>query len=312
MQVRKLFVRLFLLLLPFIIALCYIESRLAHVPNSYNKKRTFLEQQADSIEVLITGSSHTAYGIDPAYMSRHGFDLGHTSQTLFYDDQEITRYFRKLKNLKLVIIPLSYFSFYLRTTDADEAWRDPYYKHFWGFCYKPHSLKPPYYSYIAMYGSNETIINLRYNFKKDLSENLSRYGFLKYDTVGNSDLIGYSKGLERVRKHEQGYKPERTTENRGYLEHMISELQSAGIKVVLITTPLLRYKVPFENPKYQEIMYCNVHEICQKYNLQYFDYSHDPRFTQKDFRDNDHMNFMGARHFTPILDSEVIRKVLSQ
>ena len=81
---RKLFIRLVIFALPFLVFASYLEYRLAGVPTSYSQKRYYLESQKNEIEVLSLGSSH-GMGINPAYFSVKGYNLSNVSQDIYYD-----------------------------------------------------------------------------------------------------------------------------------------------------------------------------------------------------------------------------------
>ena len=51
--------KILLFLLPICLIFGFTEYKLKKIPNSYNKKRKFLESQLDSINVLVLGASQT-------------------------------------------------------------------------------------------------------------------------------------------------------------------------------------------------------------------------------------------------------------
>jgi hypothetical protein len=49
--------------------------------------------------------------------------------------------------------------------------------------------------------------------------------------------------------------------------------------------------------------------LCKKFNGKLFDYFSDPRFTKEDFMNNDHLNWMGSKKFSLILDQDFVAKI---
>jgi hypothetical protein len=88
----------------------------------------------------------------------------------------------------------------------------------------------------------------------------------------------------------------------GYLEMIIQNHE----KVILITTP---YFIEFlgASNDYDEF-YDSVNTLTNKYNLDYLDYSRDPRFQNSTFfYDSNHLNLFGRRLFTSILIDDIDR-----
>lgn len=314
---KKFLVRLCLFLSPILVVVVFIEYSLSQVPNSYNKKKLLFEKQLDSIEVLITGNSQSLFAINPAMFIRKGFNVSNVSQPLYYDKEIILKYLPHLKNLRLVIIPIGYTSLYSAPLEEnEEEWRCFYYKRFWDISNDNLSVfNPSNYSFIALYSWEETQKLLFKKFKVNLAEGLYPNGFMKspYDNVGDKDLIiNDSLGRRRVGLHDSIMNEKFFAENYRSLKKLVNELQEKKIHVVFITLPVYSTYYKFCNPDYLQKKDSVLNNLCTTYNLKYFDYFKDARFTKMDFRDNDHMSFDGASHFSNILKEEVINKVLSK
>ena len=97
---------------------------------------------------------------------------------------------------------------------------------------------------------------------------------------------------------------ERINENKQYVEEIIKKCAERNVKVVLINVPL--YKSYRENLKtefkdYQKY-FCEY--FTDKYpNTLYYDFSDSPVFTEEDYYDFNHLNEMGSKKFTLMLDS---------
>ena len=307
MKIKLFLFKLFLFCLPIAAGWTFLEWKLSSVPNSYNQKRVYFEKSLDSIQVLVLGNSEALYAINPGYFSYSGFNLANVSQSIYYDKRLALKYIDKMPRLKLVVIPLSYTSFYHQLYDTKENWRDYYYYRFWGIRYD----ELPYvdgklFSYVSLYTMPEVLKMLQNDFKTNLAANLYPNGFMKNDTAGREKNISDPLGKIRVALHDSGMHEERRQEIINDLGGFLNELKQKNIQFVFITTPVCTTYSKYCNP---EILSQNRHVIdslCQYYNTTYRSYFTDNRFTEMDFADNDHMSFIGASRFSVILNEEVI------
>ena len=57
-----------------VIAFIPMEILLENIPNDYSFKKEYLDENSDSIEILVLGSSHSYYGINPIYFHLRAFN----------------------------------------------------------------------------------------------------------------------------------------------------------------------------------------------------------------------------------------------
>jgi len=286
-----------------------MEYNLAKIPNSYSYKRKCLESRLDSIEVLVLGSSQVTYGINPEYFSIKGFNLSNISQSLYYDSRLTLKYVDRMPKLKYVLINVSYFSFGFQLIDGVEAWRDYYYSQFWDVNFNEISrfdLKR--YSKLFLYTPRASLAYLKHGFQIDLTEGYKPNGYFMVDTAKNSLNISDSLGYRRVMLHNKIYKEFRVKENENDIELLINELKKRNIKPVIVTPPVFSTYYKFADKAQMKRNRDAINSICKKYKCNYFNYFCDNRFVQRDFRDNDHMNFIGAEKFSKIINNEILEK----
>lgn len=296
-----------LLILPFCILTGIMEYGLKSIPNGYNSKRKYLEEQADSIEVLVLGSSQTLYGVDPAYFSKKAFNLANVSQTIYYDTEIAYRYLDRMHKLKYVIIPVSYFSLWQQICDGQDEWRDFMYSHFWNIRYPEIKLTDSrLYSYTMLYTPRVSLLYAFKLFHVDLRDNLRRNGYSWKDTTGSLLRINDILGRERVEFYDRLHFPSRFNEICSTLERFVERCKKRGLKVIFITPPVCDTYYKFTNPEVNRINTETVNKMSTKYNCPYYDYFRDKRFSSRDFFDNDHLNFAGAEKFTRILDHDIL------
>ena len=87
MEFRRFFIKILLIfILPAVIFLGGYEYLYRQVENPYTLKDRVMIANAPAIEVLILGSSHMFYGVNPQYMSVESFNAANISQDYHYDE----------------------------------------------------------------------------------------------------------------------------------------------------------------------------------------------------------------------------------
>jgi hypothetical protein len=304
---KKFFLKTLFFIVPLILLLFYVDNGLNEVINSFNYKKTCLEHRLDSIEILVTGSSQAAYGINPDFFDKEVFNLSTPSQSLFYDTRLVLKYVDRMPALKYVIINVSYFSFDYQVLDGTEKWRDFYYSQFWNVKYpEVNSLDIRNYSKIALYGPDSSFLYWMHGFNVNLANQLSKNGYLRMDTLNNSLSINDTLGYRRVKAHDYNNSERNFEENSRTLKVLIKTLKKKSIIPVIVTPPVFLTYSKFINRERWERTKRKINEICSSERIRYYDYFTDSRFIKQDFLDNDHLNFVGAKKFSTILNKEVL------
>jgi len=299
----RLLFKLCILLAPILFATGYVEHELVSVPNGYNMKRDRIEQRILGIEVLITGSSHSFYGIRPKALNQNAFSLAYISQDLFYDTRLLLKYAPKAPNLKLVIIPISYFSLESKLENTVERWRCPFYHIVFGFpVVKP--LDIANYSLIALYGASESQSLMFRRFKPRSTELIEDDGGPPHglQTVEKSDLSSDTT----LARHEGSMRFSLIYENVSYINEAVETLERRGVAVVFITTPVYKSYYSRLNQSAYKRMQETIGAMRAQNGIHYYNYMEDSRFDEADFADCDHLNASGMAKFTEILKNEVV------
>jgi len=290
----------------------FFENKLSYLQNTYAVKRDLIEARLDKIEILATGSSHSV-AINPRFFSRPGFNLANVSQDIFYDTQLINLYQSQLKNLKLVIIPISYFSLEYQLDQSVEAWRMFFYNRFLGLPFEtePSLLEMRRYSLFAMYGINQSLQWAWQGAKIELAEPIDENGWQPQPNQTNkTQVITDRQAKIRVASHEALMNPAILQTNMASISMTVEKLSRQNIQVVFLTTPVFQiYSDNIDSVKYNR-MQGAIRQLSDTYHIRYFNYLSDPRFALEDFNDNDHLNAQGAEKFSRIIDREIIRMVL--
>ena len=307
-DLKKIAVRLLAFSLPFILVFMLIEWKARQLPTSYLIKEHALQSNMTSLNILILGSSHAFDDLDPSGFSCRGYNLGNSSQSLFYDTRLCLKYIDRMPHLKGVILTISYFSLWYEVEDIPGEPRDYFYHHYFGIDYPRldrRTLK--YYSYAAMY-SRDFILDMmlgRLDEQKYFG-NIQPGGWNKVSAPAGLNVLSDSVGKARAEDHKRLIRKENLWKNMGYLEELLGEMKKRGIPVVFIIPPAwTSYRKYISTPVMDENR-----RLLKKLTLNagcfFYDYFEDPRFNLDDFSDNDHLNATGARKFSDILNKEIV------
>jgi hypothetical protein len=309
-QVRRFLAKAVLLAVPVLFFLIAFELRFTQAnPSHFAVKKALLERQASRIEVLIMGSSHELTAIYPGELGRPAFNLASQSQSLYYDISLIRKYRASLPALKLVVLPISYFSLEYDLDDAPERWRSYHYKYFYSL---PHQDWHHLFSsrnFSAYFLSSES-------FRARVLLGKAANAALEYDVWGgwtnrprieamDADQLA-AAAQATLRTHEGMMRPKHLAANLTRLQDIVRELRRDGVSVVFITTPVSRFYRDGINKDAYQRMQTAMRKLSASEGFPYRNYMFDGRFTDSDFADGDHLNSAGARKFTHLLRDEAL------
>lgn len=298
----KFALKLCIFLAPIACAMGYVEHDLLSVPNGYSEKRLIVEQRIPTTEILITGSSHSFEGIRPRALNQNALSLAYISQDLYYDTRLLLKYAPMAPNLKLVIIPISYFSLESRLETTIEPWRCAFYHRFFGFpVTDPFDIKN--YSLIALYGPTETQSLVFTRFRTQSADLLADDGGPpdRFPERGNVDL----SSEVTLARHNAAMRPSLIKQNVHYLNEALELLQSRSAAVVFITTPVYKSYYRHLNTGAYERMQDTIRSLTSQNGIPYHNYLEDTRFDESDFENCDHLNAWGRVKFTEILRNDL-------
>lgn len=301
--ISKLIILALLVIIPYLIIGVNIE-------DSYKLKRDYLESQLNEVEVLSMGSSH-GQSINPAYFSLKGFNLSNPSQDLYYDVHLANKYIDKMPELKLLIIPISYFSFESQLDNSPENSRLFPYLITWGI--PPENFSAFLNDNFLLFVDAEVKNFVQNGFVNNATPKMDQDGWMQLSGALQDSPSFYDtydkQGQERVKFQDSSMYPEQIPENMKILSNLIEDCQSRQIKIVLITTPGLHFYYDHMDPIRYQRMQDNLNSLKVRYEIPYFNYLKDPRFVPSDFANQDHLNTKGAEKFSKILDVEIIKKL---
>ena len=291
--------------LPILIVAIPLEYMARQVPNPYKYKFDWMQKNAENVEVLIFGSSHTFYGIRPDYISGTAFNLANASQDIELDYYLLQNWADRYKKLKTVICPISFSTWFGKGLEyGSESYRCRYYKIY---------MKCDLYSDFSL--NNLEVSNLRTALGK-IEKMFTSKGVTGYDEYGwgkayllsNKDVAKWNDGTEAeaaVKRH--------THNNWDYIENNYAMMKKIAefckrrnIQFVLVTTPCWHSYYNKLNDTQLNKMYELTHKIQNEYNnISYLDYLKDSRFEADDFYDSNHLSDIGSIKFTKILNKDI-------
>lgn len=310
MKEAKFIRRLILFLLPVALLLGAIEFLLSRSENSYTFKRRLADSAASSTEIIILGSSHSLCGINPALLSRKAINLAERSQPLYYDSAIASKYLPQMKQLKLVILPIDYFSLFF--TIGYPSPKLLYYQRFWDIGHPDMgSFKLSRYSLILMYKPKLATDII----KADIAAGdiHACFGCQALDANGYFRREGRTKEKDFARlsyfiteEWKQGFISEKAfSRNTVLLDRLLGQLEQKNIRVLLLSMPMHEtLRARFDTSLSNRTRTYIGKMIAAHPNCNYTDYSADPRFGDAFFFDPDHLNTTGAEKFTRIINAQ--------
>lgn len=308
----KLYRKLALIIFPVIILIIIFEVKARELENGFTLKKSLLEKNAGNINVLVLGSSHGYYSINPDFLNHESFNLAYFSQDLYYDFKLFEKYKSKLKNLKCIILSLSYFSLWYDLNDTPEKWRKNFYKNYFNI-----DAKLPL-SFDEMIDIKTYSFAFFYRFEKTLlgSLNSSLFSFgAKMNSLGwNTDTSNYSidsndlsvkKGINRIEFTNTLIDEKNYEDNIKIIDCFVKYACEKNIKLIFVTTPVSYPYILYMNKKYYFVFQKKICEYVDDKNIFYLNYFDDKRFIMKDFYDYDHLNGKSAVRFSSILKDTI-------
>lgn len=285
----------------FLLPLCCItvvlEFALRNIPNDYAFKNDYLKEHAENIEVLVLGSSHTYYGINPVYFSKKGFNAAYVSQSIDFDLALLKKYEKQLKKLHYLVVPVDYFTLYNSLETSDESWRIKNY----ALYYELDNL-PFKYHFELINGKFEFAVKrLAYYFKSETPITCNELGFgTAYKANKSLELVENGK-LAAQRHIAKNFKSNQKLRN--VLYKFVEFSEQNHINLVLVTCPA--YSSYVNHLKKEQLH--EMHKViftAQKAhsNVLYFNFLKHSSFNASDFFDGDHLNDRGAKKFSLMLN----------
>ncbi len=293
--------KLAILLVPLILVLASLEYFSRQIPNDYKLKNKYILENGLQIHTLILGNSHTMYGLNPAYFNSYTYNLAFLSQSLEYDYKLFDHYQNQLKNTKVIILPISYYTLFSTMISDHNEWMLKYYAIYmqiptkWNLSYHLEIASEPlknciYKNYDYYKNDTATILCSTNGWAK-------KVGHRKYDSIEKN-------AADAVKRHSFPFNKDFQF-NITLLDSFIQLAKKKNIHIILVTTPTQKYYADsIVLQSNYKLMQKSLESIDATYsNCVYINSLKDSSFLKEDFYDNDHLNENGAKKYSVYLDS---------
>jgi hypothetical protein len=293
-------------MLPLLVLFIGVELYFRHYKNAFAVKASFLNKNKSDIEVLILGSSHHQNALNPRFFSEKAANLAYGSQDIRIDSALFFNNVKELKNLKKVVFELDYHR--LDIENSTDYFRHPWYYIYYGIDTAP--IK--FVNRISLYTSNPVFFNknLMNVFKRSYKpQGINEFGYVEVNNLAIFRDMGYdsvrigAEAKSRLHNKDHEISDKNFALNRKRLASITEYCKQHSIQVYFLSTPL--YSTYRENMSAAKKARFDafVTEFTRQYGVPFYDYSKNPRFTLKDFADDDHLNPRGAEKYSRIIDS---------
>jgi len=305
---QKLFLLLFLSWILNVIIGLYIESK-----NTSKVWQDFYNQ--DSIEIFITGSSHAAFGINPCIIDSltdlNSFNLSSPAQSPKTAYVIVEEAIRKYKP-KYIFQELFFYTFYVDNQFQNQIiplakfenaglvlkiWSTDF-----NLSEKLQALLPMLYNKKLIVDGYKNFFRLNTQDKSSQDDSVSYYckGFYGYS---NHITEAFTKEKYPLQLKKYNFK-DVPAEQIVYLNKMTELCKQNDVKLIWFTTPLPNFMMK------EMDYYSRIHQALKNLSLvtntPYYDFNKKENkiFSDTlDFKDNDHLNLLGANKLTSILIS---------
>ena len=308
-------VKLFIITLPVIIVLIYVEYGLNHLDTHYLKKRIDLEKQLNSIEILSLGSSNAYFGINPSQFSCPGFNLAFNAQSMYYDLAFIEKYINSMPKLKVVVLPAIFFTTGNELLSTSQDWRIYFYKQYFGLPIEiqknnwtaniKRRLDSRNYSKIALYA--DTIYgHIKDSFTGHVDYIPEKNGWYDPKEIPKLDPTT-NAGQDAAQAHSASFNVSTADSNIIYWQKIIEILKKRNIEVIIVRLPEdISYSDKLDYVK-SRIFTAKIQDLADKNAIIFANYSEDKNFHPVDFTVMpDHLNHDGAIKFSETLNRDYL------
>ncbi|MBQ7944530.1 MAG: hypothetical protein IJ326_10780 [Lachnospiraceae bacterium] len=269
----------------------------------------------EHIDVVNFGASHSASAFNwSGYEEFNGVNMALGSQTVVYDEAFFDYYVDRMDENTTVILEVMFKTLYEQEPNEKPYPTNitRYYQVLPSKYIKQWNLVDAIqYKYIPVLGNRENIVSKIVNDwmkKEDVKSEFELQQEVAGELTGEPTQV-LSGWAEDAMNAEGQRRASVFMELSGDQSHgeqyeafirIIEKCQARNIQVVLVSAPTLPCFYESFSDSFMDKFYADMQEICEKYNLEYYDYTGDERFLQ-DYRwysDTDHLNGYGSVLFT--------------
>ncbi|AVQ44398.1 TPA: chemotaxis protein [Clostridium sporogenes] len=255
----------------------------------------------EKIEMLATGISYTNMGLREDILNRKCFKFSIGSQDIYYDynivNYIIENYKQKAKDLKYVIIGLSYYSFQYDMSLSTMKNKVILY-------YEVLKKKHHFIEVEDLYNEYETNKNIadKIFYKNKDDSYIIKWDIPVFGDIQHKELIGKVQAEIDCKKNY----PKTVEENKEIFRKYLKLLKENNIKPILVVFPASKYYVKYFSEEIEKEFKSIITNFMEDFDFQYIDYFKSNLFNDEDFSDTSHLNPKGAEKFTNMLNEKIM------
>lgn len=259
-----------------------------------NKIKNFISEK--NCEVVATGLSYMDYALAASDSITNLFNFANASQDLFYDYSIIKfiydNYNEKFRNIKCVLIGISYYSFQYDMSLSAMKDKVPFYYKAIGLSHNFHEVN----KISEMIEINNKIA------KKLLKLNEKNYPNINwYNDVEQRMHINEAEGKKQAELDCSKNYPKTVGENFRILSKYLSMLNDNDIQPIILICPTSEYYYKNFSEKMIKEFNDNINKLKKKHHFEVVDLFKVKGFFDDDFYDVSHLNYIGSKKFLNIL-----------
>lgn len=277
--------QLLLFFTPIFVLGAALEWAVRSYPTIMHQKAEGVAQHADSIEVLVLGTSHAARGVDPGEFSLWTFNSAMGSQSLYFDIALTRKHLDRLSSLKYVLISVDYHSLQFLNADENDFMYDAHYDlQFEGNVDFKWRLSQLIWGYGVKKG-----VTLLFS-----PQNTCERGFSpRYDVMRNGLIDDAGKKrvvfFDRCMEGDAAYRDTILT----LLTDFVVELKERDITPVFVTLPCHEVFNRHLDSRMEQKNRDDIALLCSRFDLEHLDWQRMP-LPDSMFADQDHLRASGA------------------
>lgn len=301
---KRLYKKIILFLLPVFLVWALTEVFYRTADTNYTSKAEHIVKGYPDTELLIFGDSHTLYGINPSDFEMKTFNIANVSQSLYFDELLLQKHIKEHKQLKAVLLNVSYFTLSRIDNEHEDVWRKYFYDYQMDLDVPIVSdWSPKKYS---------LALTRRWDRSFDLLHEYVRLGTVLdctdngYGIQDASNIVDDKDEITPiiVKKHEDF--SQEFDHNIERLQRMIALCKKYNVEVFIVEMPV--YKAYFEqlNTEKRDKITAVCEDLDANFeNVHYFNLLQDTHFVDSDLRDADHLTNEGATKCSKLLSSKI-------
>lgn len=302
---NKLLVKATVFVILILISCITIEIMVRQIPNEYRYKKTYLDNNSDSIQILCLGASDCQNSFNPEYFSKNGFNMGNPGESIDISYEILKKYSNNLSNLEYIILAVSYPTLYSKMENSLESWRIKNYNIYYKINYS-RNIK----NCVEIFNGRllDHVMRLyNYHVKKDKVINCTDKGWdIYYSTLPLDRLI--KSGIHQAQRLTVPRNQISYGEMSSVLDSIVRLSQKIGSKILFCVTPVhSSFRENMDIHQYSNTINYFIQVTKENENCEFVDFLSDSRFINEDFYDGNHLNGYGAEKLSLALDSIIMR-----